>query len=37
MAPDDASGEQPPVEGARKAPDGNWYVQGADGKYMMVH
>jgi hypothetical protein len=37
MAPDGASDEQPPVEGARKAPDGAWYVQGADGKYMMVN
>ena len=28
-------GEQPPVAGARKAPDGNWYVQ-KDGKWFMV-
>lgn len=27
--------EKPPVEGARKAPDGNWYVQ-KDGKYFRV-
>lgn len=27
--------EQPPVAGAKKAPDGNWYVQ-KDGKFYMV-
>ncbi|MEW8351963.1 MAG: hypothetical protein AB2689_00045 [Candidatus Thiodiazotropha taylori] len=30
--------EQPPVQGARKAPDGNWYVEDPDrpGKYLQV-
>lgn len=28
-------GDKPPVPGARKAPDGNWYVQ-QDGKWFMV-
>lgn len=33
-----ANGEAPPVEGARKAGDGNWYVEDPNrpGKYMMV-
>lgn len=31
-------GEQPPVDGARKAPDGNWYVPDPErqGKYLQV-
>lgn len=28
-------GDNPPVQGARKAPDGNWYVE-KDGKYFRV-
>jgi hypothetical protein len=28
--------EAPPVDGARKAPDGNWYVQKPDGKWAIV-
>lgn len=28
--------EAPPMAGARKAPDGNWYVQNADGSYSKV-
>lgn len=30
------AGDTPPVPGARKAPDGFWYVQGDDGKYSKV-
>lgn len=29
--------EAPPVDGARKAPDGNWYVQNKDGSYSKVN
>ena len=29
--------ESPPVAGARKAPDGNWYVQNNDGSYSKVN
>ncbi|KKF88345.1 hypothetical protein IMCGPPIG_01941 [Stenotrophomonas maltophilia] len=29
--------EAPPVDGARKAPDGNWYVQNNDGSYSKVN
>lgn len=29
--------EAPPVAGARKAPDGNWYVQNNDGSYSKVN
>lgn len=29
--------EAPPVTGARKAPDGNWYVQNNDGSYSKVN
>lgn len=29
-------GEAPPVEGARKAPDGNWYIQDDQGQYRPV-
>jgi hypothetical protein len=31
--------QQPPVQGARQAPDGNWYVADPNrpGKYLMVH
>lgn len=28
--------ETPPMAGARKAPDGNWYIQNADGSYSKV-
>ena len=37
MGKSDESGnsEQPPVAGARKAPDGKWYVQ-KDGKNYLV-
>lgn len=31
-----AQDDQPPMEGARKAGDGNWYVQNPDGGYSMV-
>lgn len=31
-----AAGGAPPVAGARRAPDGKWYVQNADGSYSMV-
>lgn len=31
-----AQTEQPPIAGARKAPDGNWYVQ-KDGKWHLVN
>lgn len=34
-APPSGAGEQPPVPGAQKAPDGNWYVQ-QNGKFMRV-
>ena len=29
-------GGEPPVAGARRAPDGNWYIQGTDGSYSRV-
>lgn len=29
--------ESPPVAGARRAPDGNWYVQNNDGSYSKVN
>ncbi|HGM6931345.1 TPA: hypothetical protein ACKQDF_000810 [Stenotrophomonas maltophilia] len=29
--------ETPPVDGARKAPDGNWYVRNNDGSYSKVN
>ncbi len=28
--------DAPPIQGAKKAPDGKWYVKGADGKYSRV-
>jgi hypothetical protein len=31
-----AAGEKPPIEGARKAPDGHWYIM-RQGKYHRVH
>jgi hypothetical protein len=33
-----AQEEQPPLEGARKAPDGNWYVADPEreGKWLQV-
>lgn len=34
-APTSTQDESPPMEGARKAPDGNWYIQ-QDGKWFRV-
>jgi hypothetical protein len=28
--------EEPPIEGARKAPDGNWYIQNEQGGYSRI-
>lgn len=34
--PGGQAGEAPPVPGARKAPDGEWYLQNEDGSYSVV-
>ncbi|MGH8073629.1 MAG: hypothetical protein ACREO4_06100 [Lysobacter sp.] len=34
--PGGQAGEAPPVPGARKAPDGQWYLQNDDGSYSVV-
>lgn len=38
LAAEPESQEEPPHEGARKAPDGNWYIEDKDrpGKFLMV-
>lgn len=36
MKGDNLDEEEPPIEGARKAPDGRWYVENPEGGYMMV-
>jgi hypothetical protein len=35
-APETAGEGEPPVEGAKRAPDGNWYVENPDGGYLRV-